>query len=44
MYLALVVDKNKALASLDQLLMIAAGVLAVLLGVMVPLSHGWLVA
>lgn len=42
MYLALVVDKHKALASLDQLLLIAAVVLAVLLGVMVPLS-AWLV-
>ncbi|MBC3861983.1 HAMP domain-containing protein [Undibacterium jejuense] len=42
MYLALVVDKKKALASLDQLLMISAIVLIVLLAIIVPAST-WLV-
>ncbi|MBC3884700.1 methyl-accepting chemotaxis protein [Undibacterium griseum] len=42
MYLALVVDKNKALAALDQLLMISAAVMLVLLAVIVPVST-WLV-
>ena len=42
MYLALVVDKNKALASLDQLLLISAIVMVVLLAVIVPTST-WLV-
>ncbi|MBC3868983.1 methyl-accepting chemotaxis protein [Undibacterium oligocarboniphilum] len=42
MYLALVVDKNKALAALDQLLMISAAVMLILLAVIVPIST-WLV-
>ena len=41
-YLALVVDKNKALASLDQLLVISGLVLLVLLAVILPVST-WLV-
>src|SRR5450830_1004307 len=42
MYMALAVNKNKALASLDQLLMISAVVMAVLLLVIIPTSI-WLV-
>ena len=42
MFLALVVDKNKALASLDQLLLMSAIVMVVLLLVIVPTST-WLV-
>ncbi|MES2103999.1 MAG: methyl-accepting chemotaxis protein [Pseudomonadota bacterium] len=41
-YLALVIDKKKALEALDQLLLISAVVLLVILGVMLPLST-WLV-
>lgn len=42
LYLALVIDKKKALEALDQLLMISVVVLLVILGVMLPLST-WLV-
>ncbi|MES2071595.1 MAG: methyl-accepting chemotaxis protein [Pseudomonadota bacterium] len=41
-YLALVIDKKKALEALDQLLLISAVVLLLILGVMLPLST-WLV-
>ncbi|MBC3931444.1 methyl-accepting chemotaxis protein [Undibacterium curvum] len=42
MYLALVVDKQKALASLDQLVMISVVVLLVLLAIVLPVTT-WLV-
>ncbi|NDI85848.1 methyl-accepting chemotaxis protein [Undibacterium crateris] len=42
LYLALVVDKQKALASLDQLLMISAVVLLILLAIVLPVTT-WLV-
>ncbi len=42
LYLALVVDKQKALASLDQLVMISAVVLLILLAIVLPVTT-WLV-